>query len=80
MDRQGRRQLRLVHQRRCSTSLSSTDGRKLREEMRADLLSSFDAATEPTVRKTFELLLSTAGPEVLGFSKMPDGFMTMQYQ
>jgi hypothetical protein len=48
--------------------------------MRADLLSSFDAATEPTVRKTFELLLSTAGPEVLGFSKMPDGFMTMQYQ
>jgi NitT/TauT family transport system substrate-binding protein len=53
---------------------------KLREEMRADLLSSFDAATEPTVRKTFELLLSTAGPEVLGFGKMPDGFMTMQYQ
>jgi NitT/TauT family transport system substrate-binding protein len=53
---------------------------KLREEMRADLVSSFDAATEPTVRNTFELLLSTAGPEVLGFSKMPDGFMTMQYQ
>jgi NitT/TauT family transport system substrate-binding protein len=53
---------------------------KLREEMRADLLSSFEATTEPTVRKTFELLLSTAGPEVLGFSKMPDGFMTMQYQ
>src|SRR5258708_5834798 len=51
---------------------------KWREEMRADLLSSFDAETEPTVRKTFELLLSNAGHEVLGFREMPTGFMTMQ--
>jgi NitT/TauT family transport system substrate-binding protein len=68
------------HEQAREMKLDEASVPKLREEMRADLLSSFDAETEPTVRKTFELLLSNAGHEVLGFREMPNGFMTMQYQ
>jgi NitT/TauT family transport system substrate-binding protein len=52
----------------------------VREEMRADLLSKFDPTTEAGIRKTFDILLATAGPEVLGMSKLPDVFMTLEYQ
>jgi NitT/TauT family transport system substrate-binding protein len=52
----------------------------LRDEMRADLMSKFEPDTEAAIRKMFDILLATAGPKVLGMSKLPDVFMTMQYQ
>jgi NitT/TauT family transport system substrate-binding protein len=52
----------------------------LRDEMRADLMSKFEPSTEASVRKMFDILLATAGPRMLGMSKLPDVFMTMQYQ
>jgi NitT/TauT family transport system substrate-binding protein len=52
----------------------------LRDEMRADLMSRFEPNTEASIRKMFDILLATAGPKVLGMSKLPDVFMTMQYQ
>jgi NitT/TauT family transport system substrate-binding protein len=52
----------------------------LRDEMRADLMSKFAPDTEASIRKMFDILLATAGPKVLGMSKLPDVFMTMQYQ
>lgn len=52
----------------------------LRDEMRRDLMSKFESTTESAVRNIFEVLLATAGPTVLGMSKLPDVFMTMEYQ
>jgi NitT/TauT family transport system substrate-binding protein len=52
----------------------------LREEMRADLMRKFEPDTEASVRKMFDILLATAGAKALGMSKLPDVFMTMQYQ
>jgi NitT/TauT family transport system substrate-binding protein len=52
----------------------------LRDEMRADLMSRFEPDTETSVRKMFDILLATVGPKVLGMSKLPDVFMTLQYQ
>jgi NitT/TauT family transport system substrate-binding protein len=52
----------------------------LREEMRADTWSRFAPENEADIRKTFDLLLAIAGPKVMGVSKLPDGFMTLEYQ
>ncbi len=52
----------------------------LRDEMRRDLMSKFEPTTEGAVRNIFDVLLATAGPTVLGMSKLPDRFMTMEYQ
>jgi NitT/TauT family transport system substrate-binding protein len=52
----------------------------LREEMRRDLMSRFEPTTEAAVRNIFDVLLATAGPTVLGMSKLPDVFMTKEYQ
>jgi len=52
----------------------------LRDEMRADLMSKFEPTTETAIRNMFDVLLATAGPKVLGMSKLPDVFMTLQYQ
>src|SRR5258708_7032724 len=51
-----------------------------RDEARRDLVGRFSPTTEADIRKTFELLLATAGPDVLGVSQLPDGFMTLKYQ
>ena len=52
----------------------------LREEMRIDLMSKFEPTTEAGVRNFFDVLLATAGPTVLGMTKLPDTFMTKEYQ
>jgi ABC-type nitrate/sulfonate/bicarbonate transport system substrate-binding protein len=52
----------------------------LRDEMRRDLMSKFEPTTEVAVRNIFDVLLATAGPAVLGMSKLPDRFMTSEYQ
>ncbi|HEX9465408.1 MAG TPA: ABC transporter substrate-binding protein [Alphaproteobacteria bacterium] len=51
-----------------------------RDEAREDMMSTFTAGTEADIRKTFDVLLATAGPSVLGMSRLPDGFMTLAYQ
>jgi NitT/TauT family transport system substrate-binding protein len=52
----------------------------VRDEMRVDLLTKFDAASEATIKKTFELLLEIGGPEVMGMSELPPGLVTLEYQ
>jgi NitT/TauT family transport system substrate-binding protein len=52
----------------------------LREEMRADTWSRFEPENDANIRKTFDLLLAISGPKVMGMSKLPDGFMTLEYQ
>lgn len=52
----------------------------LREDMRAALVSTFSPTTEQDIRKTFDVLLETAGEAVLGMKQLPDGFMTLAYQ
>jgi NitT/TauT family transport system substrate-binding protein len=52
----------------------------LRVEMRHDLMSKFEPATEAGVRNIFDVLLATIGADGLGMSKLPDAFMTMEYQ
>jgi NitT/TauT family transport system substrate-binding protein len=52
----------------------------LRDEMREDLLTKFKPTDEAGIRKVFEFLLAQAGPQVLGFSKLPSDFMTLDYQ
>ncbi len=52
----------------------------LRDEMRQDLMSRFEPTTEAAVRNIFDVLLATAGEKALGMSKLPDVFMTTEYQ
>jgi hypothetical protein len=48
--------------------------------MRADTWSRFAPDSESGIRKTFDLLLAIAGPKVMGVSKLPDQFMTLEYE
>jgi hypothetical protein len=43
-------------------------------------MSKFEPDTKASIRGMFDILLATAGPKVVGMSKLPDVFMTMQYQ
>ena len=51
-----------------------------RDAARKDLIGKFAPTTEADIRKTFDLLLATAGTGVLGLSELPAGFMTLDYQ
>ena len=51
-----------------------------RDEARKDLIGTFSSTTEADIHKTFDLLLATAGKNVLGLGELPDGFMTLEYQ
>ena len=51
-----------------------------RDEAREDMMSSFTRNTEADIRKTFEVLLATAGPAIMGVTQLPDGFMTLEFQ
>ena len=52
----------------------------LRDEMRDDLLTKFKPTDQAAIRKVFDFLLAQAGPQILGFSALPDDFMTIDYQ
>ncbi|HEX9465413.1 MAG TPA: ABC transporter substrate-binding protein [Alphaproteobacteria bacterium] len=52
----------------------------VRDEMREDLLSTFGPTSAADLQKTFDILLETAGPEVLGMSRLPEHLMTLEYQ
>jgi ABC-type nitrate/sulfonate/bicarbonate transport system substrate-binding protein len=51
-----------------------------RDEVRADIVTAITPQTEATLDATFDILLKTAGPDVLGMSKMPEHVVTLQYQ
>lgn len=53
---------------------------KLRDQTRLLFVPKFTAETEPDIRKTFAILLETAGPGPLGINQLPDGFLTTDYQ
>lgn len=50
------------------------------KETRPVLMSKFSPSTEADIRKTFDMLLQSAGPEVLGMSDLGNGFLSMAYQ
>jgi NitT/TauT family transport system substrate-binding protein len=51
-----------------------------RAEARADMRTKFTPHTEDDIRATFNLLLQTAGPDIMGMNTLPSGFMTLEYQ
>ena len=51
-----------------------------RKEARTDLWAKFAPDTEANIRTVFTAMLKEAGPEVLGLSELPAGFMTSEYQ
>ena len=51
-----------------------------RDEVRADIVTEMTLQTEATLHATFDILLKTAGSDVLGMSTMPDHVVTLQYQ
>jgi NitT/TauT family transport system substrate-binding protein len=51
-----------------------------RDAARKDLMGKFSPTTEADIRKTFDVLLATAGSTVLGLNELPPGFMTLEYQ
>jgi NitT/TauT family transport system substrate-binding protein len=51
-----------------------------RKEARTDVWTTFAPDTEANIRKTFDVLLETAGPAILGINELSPGFMTLDYQ
>jgi NitT/TauT family transport system substrate-binding protein len=51
-----------------------------RKEARTDVWTTFTPDTEANIRKTFDLLLQTAGPAILGIGELSPDFMTLDYQ
>jgi NitT/TauT family transport system substrate-binding protein len=53
---------------------------KLRERTRPLYVPQFTPQTESDIRRTFDVLLATGGSQPLGMSRLPDGFITTEYQ
>jgi NitT/TauT family transport system substrate-binding protein len=51
-----------------------------RKEARTDVWTTFTPDTEANIRKTFDVLLQTAGPAILGIGELSPDFMTLDYQ
>lgn len=51
-----------------------------RDQMRRDMLRSFQDGDEATLHKTFDLLLETAGAKALGMEKMPATILSLEFQ
>jgi NitT/TauT family transport system substrate-binding protein len=49
-------------------------------ETRPVLMSKFTETTEADIKKTFDILLEVAGPEVLGLNDLGNGFVTTKFQ
>jgi NitT/TauT family transport system substrate-binding protein len=64
-------------------ALKITDGAvldKFREQTRPLFVSVFSRTAETDIRRTFDVLVETSGPAQFGMSKLPEGFMTLDYQ
>ncbi len=51
-----------------------------RKEARGDFMRSFNPNVEADIRKVFETLLPIAGANVFGFTELPAGILTLEYQ
>ena len=51
-----------------------------RKEARGDFLRSFSSTAEADIKKVFETLLPIAGPGVFGFTEIPSGILSLDYQ
>jgi hypothetical protein len=51
-----------------------------RTEARTDIWLKFEPDTETRIKKVFDSFLPLAGPEVMGTSVLPEGYMSMAYQ
>lgn len=59
----------------------SPEGIKVfRDEVRADILKKFTPEMNDALDKTFQIVLKTAGPTVTGFTEMPKGMLSLDYQ
>jgi ABC-type nitrate/sulfonate/bicarbonate transport system substrate-binding protein len=54
--------------------------KRFREQTRPLFASTFSPDAEDDIRKTFGVLLETAGPGLLGMTRLPDRFMTLDFQ
>ena len=53
---------------------------KLRNQSRPMFMSKFSSTADADIRRTFDILVETAGPGLFGMSKLPEKFMTLEYQ
>ena len=53
---------------------------KFRDQTRPLFVSTFSQTAELDIRHTFDVLVATAGPALFGMSKLPEQFMTLEYQ
>ncbi len=51
----------------------------LRDEMRVDIWTEFAPTTQADIRKAFDFLVGQAGTAPFGFTEIPDGFITRDY-
>ncbi|MEA2978296.1 MAG: NitT/TauT family transport system substrate-binding protein [Alphaproteobacteria bacterium] len=52
----------------------------LRDGVRQDLMTRFTPTSEAQIKTVFDVLLAASGPQALGMSQLPEGFMTLDYQ
>jgi NitT/TauT family transport system substrate-binding protein len=60
--------------------MSSDVAAGFRTEARGDFLRSFSPTAEADIKKVFETLLPIAGPSVFGFTEIPSGILSLDYQ
>jgi ABC-type nitrate/sulfonate/bicarbonate transport system substrate-binding protein len=53
---------------------------KFRDQTRPLFVAAFSPETEADIRRTFDILVETSGPALFGMPKLPEGFMTLEYQ
>jgi NitT/TauT family transport system substrate-binding protein len=53
---------------------------RLRDQTRPLLVAQFSPTAEADIRRTFDILVETAGPGPLGMAKLPEQFVTLDYQ
>ena len=53
---------------------------KFRDQTRSLFVPAFSPTAEADIRRTFDVLVGTSGPALFGMSKLPDDFMTLEYQ
>ncbi len=60
--------------------LSPEGIKNFRDQVRRDLVKTFTPEMNGALQKTFDIVLKVAGPEMIGFSKMPPNMLSLDYQ
>lgn len=60
--------------------LSPEGIKEFRDQVRRDLVKTFTPDMNPALQKTFDIVLKVAGPEVIGFTKLPPNMLSLDYQ